>query len=189
MAEAEKAIPSSESDERVNSVSKAGLSDAAKLVDEKKLMRKVDWYLIPWLCLLYLASFLDVCCRCGCLVLTALIESSERTLEMLAYTAWRRTWEWTHQAISTRSLIVTRKQLLTIIFHRFYTSLTVFFVTYALFEPLTNVLLKMWRPRIFLTATMILWGITMTCMGLVHNYGGLVTTRIFLGVFEAGLYA
>jgi len=36
------------------------LSEAAQLIDEKKLMRKVDWHLIPWLCLLYLASFLDV---------------------------------------------------------------------------------------------------------------------------------
>ena len=26
---------------------------------EKKLIRKLDWRLIPWLCLLYLISFLD----------------------------------------------------------------------------------------------------------------------------------
>lgn len=26
---------------------------------EKRLMRKLDWRLIPWLCLLYLISFLD----------------------------------------------------------------------------------------------------------------------------------
>ncbi|KAG7093052.1 hypothetical protein E1B28_009345 [Marasmius oreades] len=28
----------------------------------------------------------------------------------------------------------------------------------------------------------------MTVQGLVHNYGGLITTRCFLGLFEAGLY-
>ena len=28
-------------------------------IDEKKLMRKIDWKLIPWLCVLYLLSFLD----------------------------------------------------------------------------------------------------------------------------------
>lgn len=28
-------------------------------VDEKKLIRKLDWYLVPWLSLLYLLSFLD----------------------------------------------------------------------------------------------------------------------------------
>lgn len=26
---------------------------------EKRLLRKLDWRLIPWLCLLYLISFLD----------------------------------------------------------------------------------------------------------------------------------
>lgn len=39
------------------------LSAEAQLVDEKKLMRKIDWYLIPWLSLLYLISFLDVSSR------------------------------------------------------------------------------------------------------------------------------
>jgi hypothetical protein len=28
-------------------------------VDERKLLRKIDWMLIPWLSLLYLSSFLD----------------------------------------------------------------------------------------------------------------------------------
>lgn len=32
---------------------------AAAAVEEKKLMRKIDWALIPWLSVLYLLSFLD----------------------------------------------------------------------------------------------------------------------------------
>ncbi len=28
-------------------------------IDEKKLMRRVDWHVIPWLALLYLLNFLD----------------------------------------------------------------------------------------------------------------------------------
>ncbi|KAF7442711.1 UhpC Sugar phosphate permease [Pyrenophora tritici-repentis] len=54
-------------------------------------------------------------------------------------------------------------------------SLTIFFVSYSVFEPLTNVLLKKLRPSVFLPIIMILWGICMTCMGLVHNYAGLMT--------------
>jgi hypothetical protein len=34
-------------------------------------------------------------------------------------------------------------------------SLTIFFVSYAVFEPVTNILLKKWRPRVFLTVIMI----------------------------------
>ena len=28
-------------------------------VDEKKLMRRIDWHVVPWLALLYLLNFLD----------------------------------------------------------------------------------------------------------------------------------
>ena len=36
-----------------------GLSDTEKAAIDKKLLRKLDLRLIPWLCLLYLISFLD----------------------------------------------------------------------------------------------------------------------------------
>lgn len=67
-------------------------------------------------------------------------------------------------------------------------TLTIFFVSYALFEPLTNILLKRLRPRIFIPVTMILWGIVMTCMGLVKNFSDLMAARWFLGLTEAGLF-
>jgi len=44
-------------------------------------------------------------------------------------------------------------------------ALSLFFVSYALFEPLTNVLIKTWTPRVFLTATISLWGVVMVTMG------------------------
>ena len=28
-------------------------------IDERKLMRKIDWHVVPWLALLYLLNFLD----------------------------------------------------------------------------------------------------------------------------------
>ncbi|KAL4889974.1 putative MFS transporter [Aspergillus ambiguus] len=67
-------------------------------------------------------------------------------------------------------------------------SLTIFFVSYSVFEPLTNVLLKRMRPSIFIPIIMFLWGVCMTCMGLVHNYSGLMAARWFLGLTEAGLF-
>lgn len=66
--------------------------------------------------------------------------------------------------------------------------LTVFFIPYSLFEPLTNILLKRVRPRIFLPIIMIAWSICLICMGLIHNFAGLVITRFFLGLTEAGLF-
>lgn len=64
--------------------------------------------------------------------------------------------------------------------------LTVFFFTYAAFEVPSNLLLKKLRPSIWLPTIMVAWGIVMTLMGIVQNYEGLLTARIFLGVTEAG---
>ncbi|KAE8382729.1 major facilitator superfamily domain-containing protein [Aspergillus bertholletiae] len=66
--------------------------------------------------------------------------------------------------------------------------LTVFFFTYCAFELPSNLLLKKMRPSRWLPLLMVAWGIVMTLMGVVHNYAGLLSTRIFLGVAEAGLY-
>ena len=66
--------------------------------------------------------------------------------------------------------------------------MSIFFVSYALFEPLTNVLLKRLRPSIFIPIIMTLWGITMVTMGLTHNFQGMMAARFFLGLAEAGLF-
>ncbi|KAJ5167618.1 uncharacterized protein N7482_003212 [Penicillium canariense] len=67
-------------------------------------------------------------------------------------------------------------------------TLTIFFVSYSVFEPVTNVLLKRLRPSIFIPCIMVAWGICMTCMGVVKNYSGLMAARWFLGLAEAGLF-
>lgn len=67
-------------------------------------------------------------------------------------------------------------------------SLTIFFISYAGFEPLTNILIKKWSPRVFFTAIILAWGAIMTLMGVVHNKAGLLACRWFLGIAEAGLF-
>jgi sugar phosphate permease len=68
-------------------------------------------------------------------------------------------------------------------------SLTIFFISYAVLEPFSNVLLKRLKPHIWLPLTMVAWGIVMTFMGFVTNYSGLLAARWFLGLAEAGLYS
>ncbi|GLI73115.1 hypothetical protein PoHVEF18_001325 [Penicillium ochrochloron] len=67
-------------------------------------------------------------------------------------------------------------------------TLTVFFFTYCVFELPSNLLLKKLRPSRWLPLIMVAWGIVMTLMGIVQNYGGLLATRLCLGIAEAGLY-
>jgi MFS family permease len=68
------------------------------------------------------------------------------------------------------------------------TALTIFFVPYVAFEIPANILLKKLSPRIWLSSCMFMFGVVSICQGLVTSYGGLLTTRFFLGLFEAGMF-
>jgi MFS family permease len=48
--------------------------------------------------------------------------------------------------------------------------------------------LKRVRPSIWLSFLILAWGITMTCMGAVKNFKGLVACRVILGLCEAGFF-
>lgn len=72
--------------------------------------------------------------------------------------------------------------------NEFNTALVIFFVPYILFEIPSNVVLKRLRPQIWLSGLMFMFGLTSICQGLVSNYAGLLTTRFFLGAFEAGMF-
>ncbi|CAI6341679.1 unnamed protein product [Periconia digitata] len=129
----------------------AGLNEEECAAADKKLLRKLDIKLIPWLSFLYLISFLD---RTN--IGNAKVDGLQEDLGLSD--------------------------------SQYNATLTIFFVSYALFEPLTNILLKKLRPSIFLPIIMVWWGICMTCMGLVHNFQGLMASRWWLGVAEAGLF-
>ena len=119
------------------------------MIKDRKLLWKLDLRLIPWLCLLYLISFLDR------------TNIGNAKLDGLQ-----------------KSLNITGGQ--------YNACLTIFFVSYALFEPLTNILLKRLRPSVFIPAIMVLWGIVMVTMGLTHDFSGMMAARFFLGLAEAG---
>lgn len=66
--------------------------------------------------------------------------------------------------------------------------LTIFFFSYAAFEVPSNLLLKKLRPSRWLPIIMLAWGLVMTLMGIVQDYTGLLVSRFFLGLTEAGLF-
>lgn len=118
---------------------------------DRKLVRRLDWVLIPWLCVLYLLAFLDRT-NIGNAKLAGLVPDL---------------------GLTTKS---------------YNSTLTIFFISYSVFEPLTNILLKRLRPSIFLPIIMFFWGCSMVGMGFVYNWSGLMAARWFLGLAEAGLF-
>ncbi|ORY57459.1 major facilitator superfamily transporter [Pseudomassariella vexata] len=129
----------------------ANLSPEEREKIERALVRKLDWTLIPWLCILYLLAFLDRT-NIGNAKVAGL--NTDLHLSTLQYNS----------------------------------TLTIFFVSYAVFEPITNVMLKKLRPSVFLPIIMVIWGLSMFGMGFCHNYSGLLAARWFLGLAEAGLF-
>ncbi|KAI8339504.1 major facilitator superfamily domain-containing protein [Chlamydoabsidia padenii] len=67
-------------------------------------------------------------------------------------------------------------------------SLSIFYFGYVIFDLPSNIVMRRWRPSIWLGVLMFLWGVTAVAMCGVTNFAGLATARIFLGVFEAGFF-
>ncbi|KAK4067983.1 hypothetical protein Trihar35433_6543 [Trichoderma harzianum] len=71
---------------------------------------------------------------------------------------------------------------------KYNTALVIFFVPYCIFEVPSNILLKKFKPHVWLSINMFLFGFTTMMQGLVKSYGGLLATRFFLGLFETGMF-
>lgn len=72
--------------------------------------------------------------------------------------------------------------------HQFQVSVSILFVTYLIFEVPSNLVLKLFTPRIWIAFIALTWGIIATLTGLVQNYAGILATRLLLGIVEAGLF-
>jgi len=53
-------------------------------------------------------------------------------------------------------------------------------------QPFTNVLIVWIPPRILMPILITGWGVAQASMAACHDYSGLLATRFFLGLFEAG---
>ncbi|KAF9506094.1 hypothetical protein BS47DRAFT_1353318 [Hydnum rufescens UP504] len=66
-------------------------------------------------------------------------------------------------------------------------ALTVFFASYIFFEVPSNPALRWLKPHRWICFTMLSWGLVMTLMGVVNDFGGLTAARLMLGLAESGL--
>ncbi|MCJ1268728.1 hypothetical protein MMC22_008616 [Lobaria immixta] len=120
-------------------------------IDEKALLRKIDFRVIPILFIIYVAAFLD-----------RVNISNALTMNMP----------------SELHLVGQQRNI----------ALTIFFVPYVLFEIPSNILLKRFSPHVWLSGCIFAFGIVMLCQGFVKSYSGLLATRFFLGLAEAGVF-
>ncbi|TAQ88185.1 hypothetical protein B7494_g3483 [Chlorociboria aeruginascens] len=67
-------------------------------------------------------------------------------------------------------------------------ALTIFFIPYILMEIPSNIMMKNLNPHVWLSICIFLFGIIALAQGFVKSYGGLIATRFFLGLTEAGIF-
>ncbi|KAF2169082.1 hypothetical protein M409DRAFT_65369 [Zasmidium cellare ATCC 36951] len=66
--------------------------------------------------------------------------------------------------------------------------ISVFYFPYMFAEPASTVLLKHFSPSVWMSRIMISWGVISMCQAATQNYAGIIATRFFLGLAEAGYY-
>ncbi|KAG7085620.1 hypothetical protein E1B28_003169 [Marasmius oreades] len=71
--------------------------------------------------------------------------------------------------------------------NQFNSILAVFYASYLLIELPSNWVLKRMGANRWLPLIVCAWGLVTTLSGLVHNFGGILSIRIFLGFCEGGL--
>ncbi|KAH8820061.1 major facilitator superfamily domain-containing protein [Xylogone sp. PMI_703] len=120
-------------------------------ITERRLITKIDFRVVPFLCILYLLAFLD-----------RVNIANARSFGLVD------------------DLDLTGVQ--------YNTALTMFFIPYVIFEIPSNIFLKRLRPNLWLSFCMFMFGVVSICQGVVTSYGGLLTTRFFLGLFETGMF-
>ncbi|KAI0199655.1 MFS general substrate transporter [Astrocystis sublimbata] len=118
---------------------------------DRKLLTRIDWYILPFVSIMYLLAFLD---RVNIANARSFNLERDLGLEQTDYN----------------------------------TALTIFFVPYIFFEIPSNILLKRFSPRVWLSGCMFGFGLVSIFQGLVQNYAGLLVTRFFLGIFETGMF-
>ncbi|KAJ8503488.1 hypothetical protein ONZ45_g10819 [Pleurotus djamor] len=59
------------------------------------------------------------------------------------------------------------------------------FLSYVLFHIPATITSKLFPPRLWMASSAIGWGLSSTLMSTGYNFGGLVTARVFLGIFES----
>lgn len=146
--------------------------DAFTPEQQKKIIRRIDFRLVPTLGFMYAVSLMD---RTN-LGIAAIAGMVTGTFARRVGSALAKEWQ------------LTIRPDLKLIGYRYSIITLVFFATYVLLQPPATVVLRKVGPRIFLPSITFLWGATMVCFGFLTTWTQMVGMRLVLGVFEAGFF-
>ncbi|KAH9901492.1 major facilitator protein [Cubamyces lactineus] len=88
----------------------------------------------------------------------------------------------------SNAVLFNLKQDLHLTGDQFNMALVVFFIPYIAFEIPSNMLLKRFKPHIWLPSCMVVFGLITILQGFTQNFSGLIAARFFLGLAESGFF-
>jgi MFS family permease len=145
----------------------AAHGDQWKALHTKRLLRKVDFRLLPFLAMMYLLNFLD---RSN--LAQARLGTLEDDLDMRG----------DDFNIATSILFVVRP------LNVYMRAVDGFSKGYLLMQVPSNLLLTRAKPSLFLGCAMTAWGAISAAQAASKSFGGLVACRVLLGVVEAPFF-
>lgn len=131
----------------------------------KRILRKIDWRLIPLMFITYNLNFMD------------------KTILSSASVFGLREDNVKSPILPHSSLMLTLQQHLKGQQYSWVSS--VFYFGYFFWEYPTTLLIARLPVAKYLAANTFMWGVVVALTAVCSNYGGLITVRFFLGVAEA----
>ncbi|KGQ12572.1 putative transporter [Beauveria bassiana D1-5] len=141
--------------------------------EEKKLVCKIDLYLMPILWIKYVFNYIDR---------TNIVSSTP------AHNLLRKRQLIPGRVVKGNAKIAGMQHDLSLTDDGYAWVLSVFFFGYLLCEVPSNMLLSRSRPSVFLPTTMLVWGALSACMAASRSYGALLGFRFVLGCVESGFF-
>ncbi|KEP53653.1 MFS transporter [Rhizoctonia solani 123E] len=127
--------------------------------EEKRLIRKLDWRILPVVIVLYLANFMSETFRFFSIEITKVayvrVAGLEKDIGLVGY--------------------------------QYNIGLSIFYITYALSEVPSNLLLKRVGADKWIPVLVTGFGLVCFCTTFIKNFAGFVVIRALLGLWEGGM--
>ncbi|KAI0333567.1 major facilitator protein [Cubamyces sp. BRFM 1775] len=88
----------------------------------------------------------------------------------------------------SNAVLFNLKQDLHLTGDQFNMALVIFFIPYIVCEIPSNMLLKRFKPHIWLPSCMLVFGLITILQGFAQSFSGLIAARFFLGLAECGFF-
>ncbi|GAB1198275.1 hypothetical protein APSETT444_007589 [Aspergillus pseudonomiae] len=148
---------------------------------ESRLRLKIDLYIVPVASLMYLFCFID---RAN-IGIDTLHELSFSSGELNPFAMWMGDANDLHATGNAK--LAGLEEDLGLTGYDYNTLLSVFYISYIIFEIPSNMACKWLGPGWVIPALTLGFGICSLCTAFVHNLSSAAGVRFLLGAFEAGL--